>query len=470
MNRRKDFRDFQQILEKHNISRFYHFTDRDNIESIIKNGGLFSYGDCIKKGINIKRPGGSELSHELDFKENLQDYVRISICKRHPMMYYAIQDERIVNPVLLEIDTDILLIEGNIFSDKNAVRKDSNKGKSFADFNRIHFGTATKKTQFDVEEDEQDYFQAEILVPHCVPLHYITNLSEFQLPNSKEDSVSLRRAYSACISEDNPTSVLFILNQSYPTKEMITYNGVKKSKASIECSVIDNIINELIVRNTSNGILNDKYNISVIGYGDHAYNCLENNKNINSLKELDDNPISKREIDKEIITRHGIKTVKQTERFWTTPHSEGGAYLNYALKMVKKIAEEWIDKHPSSFPPIVIHITEYRYHCVDDCAMIQMVNDIKSLFTNDGNVLFFNIILSMDDNTTSVLFPTKRSDIGESYYGEMYYLMSSTLPISYYRRLSYHNDQDSPLEQRVGFALNVKLKDLYSTILSIIPQ
>ena len=115
MNRRKDYKEFKQLLEKYNITKFYHFTDRDNVDSIIKNGGLFSYGDCIKRGIRINRPGGSALSHELDYKENLQNYVRVSLCKKHPMMFTAIQDERIVNPVILEIDTDVLFIEGNIF-------------------------------------------------------------------------------------------------------------------------------------------------------------------------------------------------------------------------------------------------------------------------------------------------------------------------------------------------------------------
>ena len=115
MIRRKDYDKFKQILEQYHISRFYHFTDRDNIESIIENGGLFSYGDCIKRGIRINRPGGSELSHKLDYKENLQDYVRVSICKKHPMMFTAIQDERIVNPVIFEIDTDVAIPTGRFW-------------------------------------------------------------------------------------------------------------------------------------------------------------------------------------------------------------------------------------------------------------------------------------------------------------------------------------------------------------------
>ena len=468
MNRRKDYEEFKQILEKYHISRFYHFTDRDNIESIIENGGLFSYGDCIKRGIRINRPGGSELSHELDYKENLQDYVRVSICKKHPMMYTAIKDERIVNPVILEIDTDVLFIEGNIFSDKNAVRKDSNKGKSLADFSRIHFNTVKKRSQFEVDEDEQEYYQAEILVPHHIPLHYILNISDFQVKESEKEITRIKQPYSSIITEENPLAVFLILNQSYPTEELITFEDKKMSKAQAEGIIVDQVINELIVRNTSNGIIDDKYQLAVVGYGDYAYNCFEKN-NVQSLKELNDNPLFVKTITKEIKTRHGIKRIETKQPVWVKPQSDGGAFLNKALDRVKDMVDIWIEKHPISFPPVIIHITEYRYHGAEDSDMIQLAREMKSLFTNDGNVLFFNIIIAGKEDSVSVMFPSSKREIGKSHYGEVYYLMSSTLPSTYKPIIPLTNNTEA-ICQKVGIAFNVKLKDLFGTFLSIIPQ
>lgn len=40
MNRRSNWEDFKNILEQNHITKLYHFTDRDNLENIIKNGGL----------------------------------------------------------------------------------------------------------------------------------------------------------------------------------------------------------------------------------------------------------------------------------------------------------------------------------------------------------------------------------------------------------------------------------------------
>lgn len=57
-NKRSNWNDFKEILDQHHITRLYHFTDRDNLESIIKNGGLFSWADCDEKGIKIPKQGG----------------------------------------------------------------------------------------------------------------------------------------------------------------------------------------------------------------------------------------------------------------------------------------------------------------------------------------------------------------------------------------------------------------------------
>ena len=49
MNRRSNWEDFKKILEQHHITTLYHFTDRDNLENIIKNGGLYSWKDCEER-------------------------------------------------------------------------------------------------------------------------------------------------------------------------------------------------------------------------------------------------------------------------------------------------------------------------------------------------------------------------------------------------------------------------------------
>ena len=176
MKRRRDYRKFKEVLARYGISKFYHFTDISNVPSIIDNRGLWSWASCEDHNIIVPKPGGSILSHQLDSNYGLDRYVRISVCRNHPMMYQAISEGRINDPIVLEIDTDILYKDGNIFSDRNANRNDAQKGFSFEYFINIHFDTALCKSQFVVDESERVYYQAEILVKNYIPLHYILNL------------------------------------------------------------------------------------------------------------------------------------------------------------------------------------------------------------------------------------------------------------------------------------------------------
>lgn len=59
MATQNDYHSFQEILDLHGIKKLYHFTDRDNLESIIKQGGLYSWADCEAKNIRIPKPGGA---------------------------------------------------------------------------------------------------------------------------------------------------------------------------------------------------------------------------------------------------------------------------------------------------------------------------------------------------------------------------------------------------------------------------
>lgn len=58
MGRRSNWEEFERLIEQNNITKLYHFTDRDNLESIIRNGGLYSWKDCEEQGIAIPKPGG----------------------------------------------------------------------------------------------------------------------------------------------------------------------------------------------------------------------------------------------------------------------------------------------------------------------------------------------------------------------------------------------------------------------------
>lgn len=182
--------EFEEIIRENDIKRLYHFTDRSNLKSIIENGGIYSWKSCESKNINIPRAGGSNLSRNLDCRVGIQDYVHLSFTPQHPMLYDTIEDGRILNPVLLIIDTDVIHLSKTIFSDRNATRNDAQIGSDLYCFKNIHFETIKNKKYFEIDDEEQPFYQAEVMVSEFIPLKYILNINS--LENEENEQVFAR--------------------------------------------------------------------------------------------------------------------------------------------------------------------------------------------------------------------------------------------------------------------------------------
>ena len=175
--RKKEWDKFAALVKRHRIGSLYHFTDARNLESIRRNGGLYSWWQCSRRGIRITAPGGDQRSRRMDEEHALQDYVRLSFNPRLPMMYVAQKAGRIGDIKILRIDPSVIYLEPTLFSDRNANDKDAWLGPSIKTFERIDFRLATGARRYlDLEQADRKLFQAEVLVNGHVPLNLIQNL------------------------------------------------------------------------------------------------------------------------------------------------------------------------------------------------------------------------------------------------------------------------------------------------------
>lgn len=165
---------FKSELANNEISCLYHFTDRSNLSSIVNNGGLYSWKSCEINGIDIISPGGDNTSRSLDSYYGLDDFVRLSFVSKHPMMFAALKQDRISDPVVLKVSTDVVLWKETRFSDMNATRNGHNEGPTINDFRSINFSVLKRKDYFSLEEQERQYYQAEVLVKSFIPMEFIS--------------------------------------------------------------------------------------------------------------------------------------------------------------------------------------------------------------------------------------------------------------------------------------------------------
>ena len=162
-----------QYLKENCIEFFYHFTERDKIRSIIKYGGLLSYRRCLDEGIVMPLREDMALSRDKDAKLGLEDYSRLSFCKRLPKI--RVRQKEGADLVMLKISLDVALFEETIFTDIEATHDSVRYGNTFDDLLRVNLPS----TQSVSSTTDSRFLksQAEILVKGFVPLKYIVNIN-----------------------------------------------------------------------------------------------------------------------------------------------------------------------------------------------------------------------------------------------------------------------------------------------------
>ncbi len=168
----------QNLLKGNKIKCFYHFTDQENLDSIKAEGGLYSWYALEENNIQVAHYGGDDLSRKLDRRYKLEDYVRLSFCKQHPMKYSAKIKGQINKPVLLEISTEVAFFEDTLFSDMNATKNEHSCQKGYEGLESVKFDIVKQRNHFNLTEEQRPYYQAEILVKRFIPIEFIKNIDK----------------------------------------------------------------------------------------------------------------------------------------------------------------------------------------------------------------------------------------------------------------------------------------------------
>lgn len=172
---KKDWRKFQDFFLEHGITSLYHFTDRANISSIKAHGGLLSLKYCNTNNISISKSGSCHDSRNIDEKKNIDNYIKLSFVREHPMLFYATNIGRIDDPIILEINPRVIFFKLTRFSLQNAAAYKVNTKTSFNKFKEIKFNLFHRNYN-TLDRKEKSFFQAEILVYEKILIEDILNI------------------------------------------------------------------------------------------------------------------------------------------------------------------------------------------------------------------------------------------------------------------------------------------------------
>ena len=463
---KNNYDEFKKLIEQHHITTLYHFTDRENLESIIKNGGLYSWADCEQKGISISKPGGSLDSRNLDKRDNLQNFVRVSFVREHPMMYVAMNDGRISNPVVLEIDPEVIYWQDSLYADRNATKNGALVGSSIDDFSQLHFNSFKAKKHFDLDADEQKFYQAEVLVKNHIPLQFIKNIGNFgfTIP-SQSAQMQTKTAYTAQITRNTPTAFIFLIDQSVSMQKYTTLYGEEMPMAEAVARIVNHQLNELVLRCVKGSETRDYYDIAIIGYGENAYSGWKGElegRDFVKPSELKEHPYKKITTKKETRTRKGVKVVEVEEVQWIEAEAmQGWTRVHLAFEKAKGLLDEWMEKHHDKdcYPPTIINITDGEFNGATKEYVLQQANELKSMFTNDGNVILFNIHISAN-KAVCVTCPASKDEVSFSSLATTMYEMSSLLPMRYSDRIADLRGDGTPNNRYTAMSINADMSTL----------
>lgn len=200
-----------------------------------------------------------------------------------------------------------------------------------------------------------------------------------------------------------------------------------KRKADVVADTINRFLSELSIKCAKDEGVRDYFDVGVIGYGASvgpAFTGALAGKELAPISEVASTPARVEERSKKTDDGAG-GLVDQSVKFpvWFDPTANGGTPMVQALTLAQTTLTNWLNSHPGSFPPIVIHFTDGESTDGDPSMTAE---GIKSLMTADGNVLLFNCHIS-SDTSPAVLFPDTDAGLPDD-YARLLFTMSSVLP------------------------------------------
>lgn len=261
--------------------------------------------------------------------------------------------------------------------------------------------------------------------------------------------------YSAEISRDHPTAILFVIDQSGSMDERM---ATGKSKAEFVADVLNKTIYTLVTNCTKADGVRNYFDIGVVGYGGNGakpgLGGTLAKEVIHPITALATSPLRVEDRTRqEDDGAGGILERRVKFPVWFDPTSSGGTPMTAALTKAAEVLVEWCDRNLNSYPPTIIHVTD---GASTDGDPSEVASVLRRISTNDGECLLFNIHVSTEQGEAT-RFPSSPTGLPDS-YARLLFDMSSTLP-DHIAKLARDKGY-SMLNDARGFMFNADPKDI----------
>src|SRR5579884_2239544 len=195
--------------------------------------------------------------------------------------------------------------------------------------------------------------------------------------------------YSAELSRDNPTALLFLIDQSSSMAEPFGAQP-EKPKAEGVADGINRLLQNLVLKCAKGDGIRDYFHVGVIGYGGRVRWALDGalaGHRLVPVSRLANHPLKVEQRTRKIDDGAG-GLVEQRFKFpvWFEPVAGGRTPMCQALTEAAQAITEFITQFPGAFPPLVLNISDGK---ATDGNPELVAFKLRNLATRDGNVLLF---------------------------------------------------------------------------------
>lgn len=260
--------------------------------------------------------------------------------------------------------------------------------------------------------------------------------------------------HKAEISRKNPTCFLFLIDQSESMEDPFGGGDGKRSKADEVAVILNKLVHSLSIRCAKSDGINDYFHVGAIGYGGEAaspaFGGTLAGKTLVPISEVSNNPLRIEDRVKKVDDGAG-GLVDETVKFpvWFEPTAKGGTPMCAALKQATELMKQWASDHPTSFPPVVINITDGESSDGDPVAAAK---ELQAVETGDGPVLVLNVHLSAKAGPPLEL-PASEVALPDDFAKQLYAMSSALTPFMVARA----KELGMPVEETSrGFVFNAQ--------------
>lgn len=239
--------------------------------------------------------------------------------------------------------------------------------------------------------------------------------------------------YTKPWSSGNPGCLILLVDQSQSMEDPF---GAAANGTVRRCDEVANAINTMLddyLRACAAGAaFKERAEFAIIGYGGREVNSILagplQGRSFVGVAELAEHPARK-----EVRTIKGIDIdgnpyeTKSSSRIWIEPRATGRTPMCAAVRLATSLARAWAAAHQSSYPPVVVNITDGKVTDSTPQALADDVQELKAVGTTDGLALLFNCHIS-GNTGTPVEFAQSERDVPALQEARDLFWLSSPVP------------------------------------------